>query len=751
MIHISKYDWSELSNVTSVVKSKGVRYFNHPFSFDIETSSFKIGEEKFACMYIWMMSVNGTTVYGRTWSEFEWFLEEIRIRLKLDFFNRIIIYVHNLAYEFQFLISHVEFSEVFARKKRHPIKALANSSFEFKCSYFLSGMSLDKTAENLTSIKIEKLKGYDYRKIRHSKSILTDKELEYCEHDVKILHYYILEEMAKNDNDISKIPLTKTGYVRRYCREYIKKHTNYKRYREHILKEAPLDEELFILLNKAFAGGYTHANCIYLFLKIADVHSIDFTSSYPAQMIAHKFPRGKFHKVELTSLQQFYKFIETFACVFEIRLFNVKAKTSHHIWSSSKCDYGTNETFNAVIDNGRLVSSDEIYTRMTDVDFKTFCKFYDFDKTQIGINNFWYTEYGYLPKELIECILKFYSDKTTLKDVAEKVVEYLVSKGMINGIYGMCVTNPVNDEILFEEDTWDKSRPSIKEALSKAYNSVNQFLCYQWGVWVTAWARYELLNGVLEIGEDCIYCDTDSIKFVNLQKHQQYIDNFNIYMMDMLKATCKYYNIDKNLLHPKDIKGTEHWLGIWTYEGRYNFFKTLGAKRYMYNYFNKKKQRDETHITVSGLTNAYINPSDYKSDTELSEKLTPTQYILDHGGFDFFTNEMEIPITHSKRLTHTYIDDRPYRCELTDVDGITTVVSEYCYIHMEPSTFSMKLSDNFIEYLIGIEDEETFSARGVRPELQIIKLQREEKPKRKRSKPRKAKEDYYEYKQILLQ
>ena len=112
---------------------------------------------------------------------------------------------------------------------------------------------------------------------------------------------------------------------------------------------------------------------------------------------------------------------------------------------------------------------------------------------------------------------------------------------------------------------------------------------------------------------------------------------------------------------------------------------------------------------------------------------------------------MEIPITHSKRLTHTYIDDRPYRCELTDVDGITTVVSEYCYIHMEPSTFSMKLSDNFIEYLIGIEDEETFSARGVRPELQIIKLQREEKPKRKRSKPRKAKEDYYEYKQVLLQ
>lgn len=748
MIHIKQYDWNELEKITNVVKTRGIRYFNYPFSFDIETSSFKIGEEKRACMYIWMMSINGTVVYGRTWNEFEWFIEEIRIRLKLDFFNRIIIYVHNLAYEFQFLISHVTFSEVFARKKRHPIKALANSCLEFKCSYFLSGMSLEKTAENLTTIKIDKLKGYNYRKLRHSKTVLTDYELKYCEHDVKILHYYILEEMSKNDNNIAKIPLTKTGYVRRYCREYIKSHTNYRLYRQNILKEAPVDEELFILLNKAFAGGYTHANCMYMFLKVENVHSIDFTSSYPAQMIAHKYPRGKFHKVEITSLKQFYKFVETFACVFEIRLFNVRAKTSHHIWSSSKCEYGTNDVFNAVIDNGRLVSSDEIYTRMTDVDFKTFSKFYDFDKDKIGINNFWYTHYDYLPKQLIECILKFYSDKTTLKDVIDKIVEYLVSKGMLNGIYGMCVTNPLNDEILFEDEEWDVDEPSISAALNKAYNNINQFLCYQWGVWVTAWARYELLNGVYEMGDDCIYCDTDSIKFVNLQKHEKYINNYNTYIMSLLKNTCNRYNLDETLLHPKDVKGNEHWLGVWDYEGKYELFKTLGAKRYMYTKYNKKKNRIETHITVSGLTNAYLNPEDYTEDTELSEKLTPTQYILDNGGFDFFTNEMEIPISHSKRLTHTYIDDKPYRCELTDDDGIKAIVSEYRYIHMEPSTFSMKLSDNFIEYLIGIEDDETFASRGVRPELQIIKLDR--KPKKKRSKPRKEKEDYYEYKQILF-
>ena len=108
----------------------------------------------------------------------------------------------------------------------------------------------------------------------------------------------------------------------------------------------------------------------------------------------------------------------------------------------------------------------------------------------------------------------------------------MVSKGMVNGIYGMMVTNPLNDEIIYEEEEWSKERPDILSALSKAYNSINQFLCYQWGVWITAWARYELLKGVFEINEDVIYCDTDSIKFVNLQKHDKYITDYNQYIKE---------------------------------------------------------------------------------------------------------------------------------------------------------------------------------------------------------------------------
>ena len=146
MVHIKNFDYSVLDSLQDMVVSKDrngevIRYYNYPFTFDIETSSFYTPtENKMACMYAWAMTVNGVSVYGRTWREFQFFLEEIKLRLHLDYHNRIIIYIHNLSYEFQFIRRRFYFSKVFARKKRHPIKALMDNCFELKCSYFLLPM-----------------------------------------------------------------------------------------------------------------------------------------------------------------------------------------------------------------------------------------------------------------------------------------------------------------------------------------------------------------------------------------------------------------------------------------------------------------------------------------------------------------------------------------------------------------------------------------------------------------------------------
>ena len=71
-----------------------------------------------------------------------------------------------------------------------------------------------------------------------------------------------------------------------------------------------------------------------------------------------------------------------------------------------------------------------------------------------------------------------------------------------------------------------------------------QVLVYQWGVWITAWARHELFKGILEINEDVIYCDTDSIKFLNYEKYENWINEYNKNCIDEINNALKYYEID---------------------------------------------------------------------------------------------------------------------------------------------------------------------------------------------------------------
>lgn len=679
MINVNDFDFNILKNsnlqtVTTHTRDKQfIEYYNAPFAFDIETSSFYDGENKRACMYIFMFALNGNYVYGRTWEDFDFTLNKLKEVLQLNEYRRIIIYIHNLGYEFQFLIGHERFKDVFARNARHPIKCTMNDCFDLKCSLMLSGMSLAKTAEDLTSVKIQKLTGdLNYKLVRTWKTSLTKEELEYCEHDVKILHYFILEEMSKNDNDITKIPLTKTGYVRKYCQNYIKKHTYYPKYREKIKKIAPVDKDLFCLLHKSFMGGYTHANYMYVGMILENVASIDFTSSYPSVMIRKKYPMQPFTKIHIKDLTDFRYCIKNYPCVFEVELTNVIAKKCNHILSRSKCSVCDN----AVVDNGRIVSADRIFTYFTDIDFKDFEQFYSYEHLSIG--KFYTSSYGYLPKQIIECALKFYNDKTTLKGVVGKEVEYLVGKGMLNSLFGMCVTNPVNDDIIFDGKEWNTEKKDISEALQENYiKNKKQVLVYQWGVWITAWARHELFKGILEINDDVIYCDTDSIKFLNYENYENWINKYNKKCIDEINKALNYYEINLNLAKPKTIKGVEKPLGVWDFEGVYSKFKTLGAKRYAYEHDGK------FNITVSGL----------------NKKCAVPYIVATLQPFEFFDNEMYIPKEYTGKNTLTYINE-PYKIMIKDYQGNYAEVSENSYIHMEEQDYNMSLSEQFIYYLM---------------------------------------------------
>lgn len=663
-----------------VVKKKNVYYINAPCSFDIETTSFYKGSEKQAIMYLWQLDINGFCLYGREWNEFILVLKYISETFSLGKNLRLVIYVHNLAYEFQFFRKYFNWYKVFAREKRKPMQALTTNGIEFRCSLMLSGYSLAKVADNLHKFKIKKLtEDFDYNKIRTPLTKLTDKELEYAYNDIKIVEFFIREEIERN-GDISKIPMTQTGYIRRKMKEncYNKDNLNeYKKFRDRIHELVIADISEYKQLKRAFAGGFTHANAFYSNMEINNVSSIDFNSSYPAVMVNEKFPMSSAHYIEkIETMQQFNELVNQYCCIFDIEFLDLESTTIYdHPISSSKAFI----LEGAQIDNGRVVRADKLGITITEVDYSYLVKFYSW--SNIRIYNFRYYFKDYLPKQIIEVIGELYKDKTTLKGVPEKDVEYMHSKGLLNSTYGMMVTDICPDNITYDGD-WGQS-PYDERDIEKYNKAKQRFLYYPWGIYVTAYARRNLFTGIYEFGTDYIYSDTDSIKCVNYDKHLDYIERYNKNCINKSKQALIYHNLSIDYAAPKDNKGRIRNLGVWDYEGIYTRFKTLGSKRYLV------ETNGKFSLTVSGVNKKFAIPY----------MLTQSNNI-----FDIFNENLVIPKGHTGKKILTYIDDE-ISGKLVDYNGIEYSYKELSSIHMEDTSYNFSMSQVYLDFIRGIQTD----------------------------------------------
>lgn len=712
------YNVSDVENVLKNISLKDIKgnnkklfYYNIPCAFDIETSSFyrepntdiiynyeqikqlKLDSsklEKLGLMYIWQFGINGFCFIGRTWNEFKELLNKIEKILQLNDNKRIIIYVHNLSFEFQFLCKMFNWSKIFAIDLRKPLYAIYNG-FEFRCSYLLSGYSLQTVAKNLTKYKIEKMVGdLDYRQIRHEKTPLTDKEIRYCINDIKIVMLYILEyiETVKN---IHFIPLTKTNGVRKHCRkncftvnseDYKGVNYQYKNFIKHLTIR---DLNEFNAMKRAFCGGFTHANANYTNETIENVASYDFTSSYPYVMISEQYPISYGLKIDVTSEEQFNELTERFLCIFDVEFNEIfSTDTYENYISISKCFIRENYSEN----NGRLVCAKRIAITLTNIDYNIIKNNYSWKNKRIGF--LYCYKKGYLPTPFVKSIIELYKKKTILKDIEGKETEYLNSKEMLNSTYGMCVTNPLRNEFIFNNGWFENelTENEQKEMLLKYNTNENRFLFYVWGVFVTAYARRNLFTAITELKHDYIYSDTDSVKFINLDNHKQYFELYNKLVIEKLKAACKFHDIPFTDCTPQNKNGKTKIIGIWDFEGIYEKFKTLGAKRYMikkHNALNVDGKYYDYSLTVSGVNKKCAIP-----------------YLLETYGesgiFENFTNFLHFPENATGKNILTYIDYST-KGKITDLNGITIDFESLSGVHFEPTTYTMNLTVNYLQYI----------------------------------------------------
>lgn len=580
--NIDTFDYSIIKNTPCQKRRRGnqgkrenKRKYKDLFcAFDIESTNDL--ELQHAFMYIWQFQIEDHTIIGREWHEWLTFCERLTEQLQQD--EYLMVYVHNLSYEFSFIKGVYGFTpeEVFCIQPRKVLKCEMMDHIEFRCSYLLTNMNLATFTKKM-GVK-EKLSGdeYDYSVIRYPWTELSEKELEYCITDVESLVKALKVYFAIENDNYYTIPLTSTGYVRRDCKEAMR-HFN-----RGELKNMLPDYDIYVLLKQAFRGGNTHANRYYAEEILENVSSYDRVSSYPDVMINELFPMSPWIREDDIDIERACRkiFKQKRACLLRVSFKNIRLRDP-----MDGCPYipkhkcrNLSHHYN---DNGRILWADFLELSCTDIDFCLILQQYKFDSAVI--HDFYHCRYGRLPKALRDVIGKYYQDKTELKGVKGQELFYGLQKGKLNSIYGMSVQDICKRNILYENDQFKFDDELTDQEL---YNKTIQksFICYAWGVWTTARAREQLQIAIDMTGDNFVYCDTDSVKF---------IDDGTV-SFEQYNKSRKQDSI-KNGGVATDRTGKEYYLGLYDYEGTYKRFITMGAKKYAY-----EDTDGQLHITVAG-------------------------------------------------------------------------------------------------------------------------------------------------------
>ena len=147
-----------------------------------------------------------------------------------------------------------------------------------------------------------------------------------------------------------------------------------------------------------------------------------------------------------------------------------------------------------------------------------------------------------------------------------------------------------------------------------------------------------------------------------------------------MKKALKHHNLPGDLINPKTIDGKSKPMGIFEIDGTYDRFKTLGAKRYMY------EKGGEMGLTVSGLNKKVVIPYLLK------------KYKTNDKVFNAFDEDLYIPRGKTGKNIHTYITFET-RGIITDYLGNKSEYCELSSVNLTESDYTLTIAPSYREYL----------------------------------------------------
>lgn len=577
----------------------------------------------------------------------------------ITLFEQLICFSHNLDYELFHILRETQGNGILGtrtdiynmvqgnsifRDKNAPLSVWLEEipNVNFRDSLALFNKSVKVLGNDLNLPKLE----YDYKTERTCNSELTQLDYDYNERDNIIVAYSLFKRWNERGETLETTPLTFTASTKKDRHNFIKDN-----FGKGELKALNIDNsnvyenfDFYRMCLESYQGGLTTANKNFFNKKIENkIMSIDITSSYPYQMCSRRFPlydKRTVNHFKGDKADTFYSEIlhgidfQDLAIKTPIRgyfatveIINLEIKNDNYLLplSSSNTLYIEGET----LINGKVYKANKIVMSLDHITLSWInrCYYYDDIICKELITT---TKDRYLRCGELSFIMNNFRIKQTMKGVKGQEINYALAKVNCNNNYGIKVQKPlkdrydiVNGEVikleykdnfnlnLSQEEIYNnfidlKHQQHFKNLTGKNFDIFND------GVTVTSTARYMLLDMMIRLTDEkgckVVYADTDSLKFIcdDIKSLQQFVLVVNGEITTKNKSLYRFKEYKELFNVPNDEYEKLCELGTWDIENKdiddqgnikpYLYFKTLGAKKYVY------VDSSGIHTTIAGCS-----------------------------------------------------------------------------------------------------------------------------------------------------
>lgn len=375
-------------------------------------------------------------------------------------------------------------------------------------------MSVEEVAKAF-HMPISKLK-IDYKKYRPVGYKITDEEKEYISHDVKImaiaLKYLFSEGMTK---------MTTAGNALANYKQIV---TN--RSFDRWFPKPSYDAAV----RQSYKGGFTYVNPKYQGKELGEMIVLDVNSLYPSTMYYEKLPYGEpiYYQGQYKKDPKYPLYVQMIKACFEL-------KPDHIPTIQLKK--------NAFFSPTEYISSSKVYDKkakkwvhkevtmcLTSVDLELFLDHYDV----------LYIEYieGYMFKGAVGFFRDYIDKWSSAKIQAKKDKNhglYLLSKLMLNSLYGKFAVNPI---VRSQYPELDPETDRLKFEIGDPEEREPIYI--PMGSFITAYARNKTIRSAQKVYDRFVYADTDSLHLLGRDLPEELeIDSTKLGAWDHESTLCR--------------------------------------------------------------------------------------------------------------------------------------------------------------------------------------------------------------------